>query len=1281
MRYLKVLTITMAGFLFLSTSAAIGKENVDQGSEQRTQKKGQRQLKAGCEPPSAAVNLDVNNVRARIMNGGDMWWDLVNTARYIVPNTDEPPFKSSLFAGSIWLGGFDQGGNLRQAAMTYRQQQSYDYWPGPLDTTDASVNQEVCSNWDRIWKVNREDIEEIRNGNTQNIPSDILNWPSRGDVTKGQSRYLAPFKDVNNNGIYEPRKGDYPDIPGDQALWYIYNDKGNIHSETQAPAIGMEIQTLAFAFETNDQVNNMTFYQHKLINRSNNRLDSMYMGQWVDADLGFAFDDFVGCDTSRDLGYCYNGDDFDEGTRGYGQNPPSVGVDYFEGPTTRDGRTRGMDNFVYYNNDFTSTGNPEEAQHYYNYLTGTWKDGSPITKGGNGKGGTTETSFMFPGDPSDGEGWTEGTAGNVPGDRRFLQSSGPFTLMPGAVNNITVGVVWAKATSGGNIGSLDLLRVADDRAQQLFNNDFDILDGPPSPEVKTQELSEEIIVSITESEATESYTDKTLGEERTDTIEYAFEGYKLYQLKDGGVSAAQLDNEEQARVVRQTDVNNQISTLVNQEFNATVNEFQSVLKVQGNDNGIKHNFRISTDVFASGEDQLINNKQYHFALVTYAAANQNDSASVEANRQYLAGRNPIFFSVVPHKVTAERGGIVQQAEFGDQPRITRLEGTGNGGLSLELTEKTEDEIVEKGSVENPTYKVNGGPVDIFVNDPLNVPMGNFVFQMQDAGLGNTEGEELSRNATWTLFKMGDNGDSVRSNKPLGANNSQVVDQFGISVNLEKTNGPRLDTVLDSLGFKSAEINYENSQETWLSGVNDRDRGETRNIPFPADWIRSGELNTPNQGVDNYDVTLADASVNIDGEWRFIDPDGIYENLLDGIVAPYGLTAIANSSGQLPTLGPAIPSGNRYRNGNIENLHSVDLIFTSDKSKWTQCVVLEMNPNRGLTEGDAEKFDIRNNALLRDHASWLDPNAVEDGKPQYASKSDDKGRSWFPGYAINLETGKRLNIMFGEDSWFGGENGSDMVWNPTSNVFNRSASSADFDYYPFGGKHYIYIMGENTTNNVVRNPDDVTAAYDKGETYQDILQNGSRTEITGMFGSAMWVMLPALREGFELKSLEEGLIPTRTEVSLRVNVPYETASTEVSDQNQNLPLYSFNTSDLATKVDKEMGKAALDNVRAVPNPYYAYSPYEQSQLDNRVRITNLPQECQISIYSLDGKLVREINKDQTAENHQTYLDWNLRNEQRVPIGSGVYLIHVDAFELGSTTIKWFGIKRPLDLDTF
>jgi hypothetical protein len=58
-----------------------------------------------------------------------------------------------------------------------------------------------------------------------------------------------------------------------------------------------------------------------------------------------------------------------------------------------------MSKFVYYNNDGSNIGNPNNAQQYYNYLRGIWKDGSPLVYGGNGyqTSGADSCDFMFPG--------------------------------------------------------------------------------------------------------------------------------------------------------------------------------------------------------------------------------------------------------------------------------------------------------------------------------------------------------------------------------------------------------------------------------------------------------------------------------------------------------------------------------------------------------------------------------------------------------------------------------------------------------------------------------------------------------------------------------------------------------------------------------------------------------------------------------------------------------------------------------------------------------------------
>jgi hypothetical protein len=110
---------------------------------------------------------------------------------------------------------------------------------------------------------------------------------------------------------------------------------------------------------------------------------------------------------------------------------------------------------------------------------------------------------------------------------------------------------------------------------------------------------------------------------------------------------------------------------------------------------------------------------------------------------------------------------------------------------------------------------------------------------------------------------------------------------------------------------------------------------------------------------------------------------------------------------------------------------------------------------------------------------------------------------------------------------------------------------------------------------------------------------------------------------------------------------------------------------------EKAVSDLDKINVVPNPYFAYSPYEVNQLDNRIKIVNLPQTCTITIYSTGGMVIRTFNKDES----KTYIDWDLKNFAGIPIAGGVYIIHVKVPGVGEKVIKWFGSLRPVDLNAF
>ncbi len=328
--------------------------------------------------------------------------------------------------------------------------------------------------------------------------------------------------------------------------------------------------------------------------------------------------------------------------------------------------------------------------------------------------------------------------------------------------------------------------------------------------------------------------------------------------------------------------------------------------------------------------------------------------------------------------------------------------------------------------------------------------------------------------------------------------------------------------------------------------------------------------------------------------------------------------------------------------------SVDIVFTSDKSKWSRAMVLEAQTNTNLSQGGSKHLELRS-------APSVDKNGNPDGT--------GTGMGWFPGYAINVETGERLNIAFAEDSWLAGENGRDMLWNPTSNSYSTVNQEIKM-----GGKHYVYVFRQASD---LGSSVGVLPSYDGCTTLSNIMRSGTTIAKSLAFGSCVWAGIPMLAPG-------QSLLSTEAKVSLRVSRRYRSFPT-ASTTNNGLPMYEFDMTGLETiKGDAQLLKdSVLSMINVVPNPYYANSEYETSKLDNRIKITNLPEECTISIYNVNGTLMRRFNK----ADPKTSLDWDLKNFADIPVAGGVYLIHVEVPEIGERTLKWFGVIKPTDLNGF
>jgi hypothetical protein len=1296
--FIKVLSLS--GMMLLSLQYSSGKENL---GKPPVEEKGKpavdvRMKSAGCAAATAQRDLDVNNVRTTILNGGDLWWNLSN-ARYEVPKVQTGQVsKHSLFSGALWIGGVTNG-NLRVAAQTYRQSGN-DFFPGPLTVGTASISADRCKTYDKIWKISLSEIDAFRNnpGNWADPGEEILSWPCHGDVKNGEAQYIAPFVDINGNGVYDPYLGDYPsfdqntvkNIP-DMMLFILSNDKGNIHSETQGLPIGLELQTHAFAYSTNDEVNNMTFYRTVIHNRGSETIDSCVFGQWVDPDLGNYNDDYVECDVKRNLGVCYNGDDNDEGILGYGLNPPSIGVNFFQGPKRADGTEIGLTKFVYYNNDFSNTGNPTRPEHYWGYLNGKWKDGTSITYGGNGKGGSDTASFMFPGstDPANRPAWTERNSQNQPADRRFLQTAGSFSLLPGAVNRVTIGVVWAKASSGGATGSFNLLKEASDKAFVLFKNNFSLITGPEAPLLEITELNRNLIIKLTNTSKVENFVDSFAGPCSSRTL-YKFQGYQVFQLKIPNIPTDIYD-QSQARLVAQFDLKDGNARLVNSLFSPELEENVKKIMVSGADAGIVHSFQITKDLFETGSDQtLVNFKNYHYVIIAYASATNCAAEPI----QYLAGRktvdkNALFvYTATPHDPSLKNNGTQVNAKYGDGLAVTQIEGVGNGGKEVKLSQETINEILNSPNhyAKNRTFVPGFGPVNVKVIDPLKLPDGDFVLYLRDTASGTKKTDTLSAKTTFWYLKY--NNTVIRGTSSILKPYEQLFSEWGISVDISQSILPGDDDNLEdqSNGFISSSIEWQDNVNRWMDNIEDEDpiyspigyaAGLTLAPQF--NWIRAGNSGTPE--FNNPETNdFAFGKVPLDARKN-------YGNIIEKTWSPYALTSRwrTSSTTKLPTFGPgwdngsglAFGPGSASGDNPLTDLYSVKVVFTSDKSLWTRCVVLEAGDYPTFNIGNADKMDLRKSPSVDKNGKR--GNGVASGDPDDADYISPTGMGWFPGYAINVETGARLNIMFAEDSSLPGENGQDMIWNPTSTVINNVARPI------FGGKHYVYVMGHKeftATTPTYKGP-----RYDAGASYRALLDTNVNLTPSYIirqrmvFSQAMWTTMPMLAQGFHLLSVEDGIIPSKVTVNINVKRPYASYSVDGITVNDSMPYFTFSTKGFAPTTSTEIGRKALDKVNIVPNPYYAYSSYEDpgNQLDNRVRLVNLPAKCDIRIYTMDGVLVRTIRKDDA---NAPYTEWDLKNDAKVPISSGVYLIHIKATDFGEERIiKWFGVMRPVDFDTF
>jgi len=1009
---------------------------------------------------------------------------------------------------------------------------------------------------DGIWESTTDfKMYTVRLGDNAANNPDYANWYK-------MVPYGAPYKDVNHNGVYD----DGIDIPGQtnsgMTIFECMGD-GDVSQRSpgegfgggiSSPLLGAEVHLTIWAY-TSPGLEDLQFINYVIINQGPANWDSTFMGIVVDPDLGDGYDDFIGCDTSLNLGYCYNGTNNDAV---YGAAPPAFGMDYFKSPINRvTGDTLGMTSFAFFTNNISSppacetdpNGEPVGA---YIMLQGMKKDRSPYLDPTYTP--PKVTKFVYPGNPETQTGWTEtkgsvqncgginGTilATNPPGDRRFIFNSGAldFTMRGRGplYANVpdTQNIVLAQFVSRGssNLNSVTRLKSMSKTAKLIYDLNFNVTPPPPPPAVNASfnPLVVNGLCNITLSwgDISESYRYwDTVFFQPGDSNIYKFQGYEIYEINKFANQLPDLSKPNTIdpsvlKLIGAFDLVDNIGLVVdtlstgmivnNSEVFApypVVPPFNMTTPSGFPNSGIQRNITLTTTQFSANygnQPSFVYGQEYHFAVVAYAV-----SSSGHIRRGFKIIANSIGTQLIKVKPTAPPAGTIFTMKTGDT-LYTNMKDLGLAPI-----------IKNQNLLQDATYRIQfNADTSYNILRKLLLP-------------GVTKFDTLRANLRVAVTKITSEDDS------------RTFD--GILLNAQK-------------------IRFSGSAPNYIGNV--------------------GLLKDPSA------ILTPDSIQNREKGWEWSNPGNPFftgSKFLRDAFRPW----------QSVSQSISYPMA-----GTFTNLRSA---LTPDKLRkvtiqWTA-------PGQGQyayyyqdTSTTSDNFYNFKGIKSVPFKVFVDTLIVED--PTIPSFRWDR---------------RQVNCGFVESA---DVNPFTNAWTPTTDTL--------------GGKLLLYTFGTAYDTNI-------TTPYKN----KNLFLNQSLFDI-------MFVWAPRLvSNGVFGNAGEEFYMYPYT--ALR---PY---------YNGTAPLYYEFTTKKPAFGDITSAKGEMEKIKVVPNPYYGFSTLDRSSVDKYVTFTHLPLNCAIKIYTLNGDLIKTINKTGTGDpTFNSTIEWNLQNQDKVPVSSGIYVVLIDAPNIGTKILK-------------
>ncbi|MGE5496871.1 MAG: hypothetical protein ACM3Q2_02310, partial [Syntrophothermus sp.] len=591
---------------------------------------GKRLNKAGSD--AAFTKLNLNNITTFIYNDGQLDLSTKGYSGFEFPRGSR---RAAIFQSGFVFGS-KINGSIRVGGVTYNS----GLQPGKIISPVKAEDPNLPKN--RLYRIRPdyktavlywEMLDERKSENVlrSQYEKDWNEWPASDG---------APYIDINNDGKYDP-KVDMPGIKDAvQTIWYVLNDMDEIKSQGLygSPSSGLELQITLWTYDKDFNLKNTYFKKYKIINKSGNTLSDMYVSLWSDPDNGDAGNDYVGCDSTLGLGFCYNADAADAI---YGSRPPATGFDLMQGPVVNGTagdtaifngkKIAGKKNLpvtsFFYNNSTVELADPLLGSNYnntlywYNQLQGKMaKMGEYYVVPASLGGGTTK--FPLSGDPVAKTGYLDGIL-YVKGDRRMGINCGPFTMAPGDTQEVVYAQMAAQGSN--NISSVVMLKTMDMEIQKKYNNLFDFQPAyaPQAPKPSASFNKESITVTWPQDAVVENF----------DQGGFKFQGYNVYQINPN------LPEPRYGVKVASFDLADGIIKISGETIDTLTGKPVTAVLQNGTDSGIRRTITISRDSLE--HTPLYIGKKYHYAVTAYTY--RNDPAGKLTTSESPLGYTSVIF--------------------------------------------------------------------------------------------------------------------------------------------------------------------------------------------------------------------------------------------------------------------------------------------------------------------------------------------------------------------------------------------------------------------------------------------------------------------------------------------------------------------------------------------------------------------------------------------------------------------------------------------------------------